>query len=167
MKTWGSFAILMLLCAPLWSDVIGTGGIRFDSDADGSPEAILNTTGLALGTSSPGAKVHVEGNAMLSGMVHVGGSTSPSSNLELRGNFTTSHRTTSVVDLGLDDHSIYLADTTTPGTNIMLVVPGGDRSGRLLRIKKTSNDHEVKIYGGWFDASYSSLVLDRAEHGFP
>jgi hypothetical protein len=75
---------LFLLSSACFCDVLSTDGkIRFDIQSDGQAEMTLNSTGLGILTL-PSSNLHVNGNAIISEQLYVGGS-SGSSNLNVNG----------------------------------------------------------------------------------
>ena len=103
-----------------YSDIKSTSGqIKFDINNDGQAEAILNSNGLGLG------------------------STTPSSNLSINGSVSYSiHQVSSNQMLG--DHSIVLANTSSD--NLLLTLPyAGNVSGQMITVKRTSNENDLYI----------------------
>ncbi len=94
MKWCSSFILLfhINICA----DVSGLNGIHFDIDDNETFEAILNETGLGLGTNLPAANLHVIGDGKISGgSLTIGTGTISHSNLNLHG----------TLSLGVTTHS--------------------------------------------------------------
>lgn len=91
--------------------------IKFDVNKDNSIEMRLDNTGLGIGTT-PAAKLHVQGNTLLSGSL----------------NFDAQTITT---DITLSSNTLVFVDTSS--TNITLTLPSASQnSGRLYKIKRTS-----------------------------
>ena len=120
------------------------GTIKFDSNFDGTPEAVLNSTGFGLGTTTPSATLHVAGNAMVSGTMVVGGTSNASgSNLHVNGSWGFSVQTVTG-NTTLSGNSVVLVDTSAG--NITLTLPVASTvKGRMYRVKKTSNNYSVFI----------------------
>lgn len=98
--------------------------IKFDVNKDGSIEMQLNNTGLGIGTT-PAAKLHVQGNTLLSGSL----------------NFSAETVTT---DTTLNVNSLIFVDTSS--SNITLSLPSASQnSGRLYKIKRTSFSNDCHI----------------------
>ena len=138
------------------------GTIKFDSNFDGAPEAVLNSTGLGIGTASPSTNLHVAGNALMSGTMVVGGTNSASgSNLHISGTMGYSVQTVTG-NTTLSGNSLVLVDSSAG--NITLTLPiASTVNGRMYTVKKTSNSNSV------FLNSISGLVLDLAAgaNGYP
>ena len=138
------------------------GTIKFDSNFDGTPEAILNSTGFGIGTATPSANLHVAGNAITSATMVVGGTNNASgSNLHVNGTLGFSVQT-ATGNTTLSGNSMVLADASAG--NITLTLPAASSvCGRVYTVKKTSNSGSV------FINSLSGLVLDLASgaNGYP
>jgi len=110
---------------------------------DGLPEMTLNSTGLGILTL-PSSNLHVNGNAIISEQLFVGGS-SGSSNLNVNGTIGYGFQTVSA-NSTLGDSSVVLVDSSSD--NIILTLPyAGNVSGRIYNIKKTSLLNSVWISG--------------------
>jgi hypothetical protein len=135
---------LILLSSVCFCDVLSTDGkIRFDIQMDGQPEMTLNSTGLGILTL-PSSNLHVNGNAIISEQLFVGGS-SGSSNLNVNGTIWYGLQTVSA-NATLGDSSVVLVDSSSD--NITLTLPyAGNVSGRIYNIKKTSLLNSVWITG--------------------
>jgi len=140
-----NFAYFLLLSTACFCDVLSTNGkIQFNTQIDGQPEMILNSMGLGIGIS-PSANLHVNGNALVSNQLFIGGN-SGSSNLNVSGTIGFGFQTISS-NTTLNDSSIVLIDTSSD--NITLTLPyAGNVSGRVYFIKKTSQDNSLWIHGG-------------------
>ena len=138
------------------------GTIKFDSNFDGAPEAVLNATGFGIGTTTPSNNLHVAGNSIVSGTMVVGGTSNVSgSNLHISGSWGFSVQTVAG-NTTLSGNSVVLADSSSG--NITLTLPVASTvSGRVYTVKKKSNSHSV------FINSISGLVLDLASgaNGYP
>ncbi len=122
-----------------------TGTIRLDANNDSLSEAIINATGLGVGTTSPSANLHVVGNAVLSNNLGIGTS-APKSTLEVSGTAGFSVQTTST-NATLSGNSIVIADTSSG--NITLTLPyAGNVAGRIYFIKKSVASNTLWVEGG-------------------
>lgn len=139
------FSILLILTSALSSDVKSTTGlIKFDAQSDNQTEMTLNSTGLGIGIA-PSTNLHVNGNAIVTGQVFIGGS-SGSANLNLNGTFGHSVQSVSS-NTTLGNHSIVLVDSSSD--NITITLPyAGNVTGRQYQIKKISTSNSVWISGG-------------------
>lgn len=137
--------MLLFFTLSLQADIISpTGSIKFNTGIDNQEEMILNSTGLGIGTT-PSSNLHVNGNAIVSQQVFIGGS-SGSSNLNLNGTMGFEIQMISS-NTTLDQHSIILADSSSD--NITLTLPyAGNVTGRQYTIKKTSTLNSVWVSGG-------------------
>ena len=115
----------------------------------------LGSQGLGIGTAAPSANLQVQGNAIVSQTLSVGGSTSGSINLYLSGTYSFSHETkTSSANIG--DHAIVLADPVSGAANMTLNLPyAGNVEGRMYTIKQTSTGNSVSLTatGSTFDGA--------------
>jgi len=92
-----------------------SGNINFniDNDANGTHEARLTVSGLAIGSNlDPSANLHVSGNSIISRTLGVGGSNFGSSNLTISGTFGQSLTTISSNAI-LGNCSLVLADSSS------------------------------------------------------
>ena len=137
---------LFLLITTCFSDVLSTDGkIRFDTEADGQPEMTLNSTGLSIGALLPSSNLNVNGNAIISEQLFVGGS-SGSSTLNVNGTIGFGFQTISS-NTTLGDSSIVLVDSSSD--NITITLPyAGNVSGRQYQIKKISTSNSIWVSGG-------------------
>ena len=134
-----------------------TGLIHMDSNNDGVSEAILNATGLSVGSSTATANLSVSGNALIIGALSVGGNTVTSSNLNLHGTMGMSVFSVNVHTY-MGNHSMYLVDTST--TNLILQLPVAETSqGRQITIKKTSKSGNLDIVGGLVETASSYQIV--------
>lgn len=136
------------------SVITNTGKIDFDINNDDHLEMKLNATGLGIGKNlTPTANLHVEGNAILSEQLNLGGSSLGTTTLQVTGSMGLSleHFTS---DGNIGDHSIVLADTSSG--NYSLTLPSASTCpGRLIKIKKTVTNYDLEI-----------KTTDRIEHFF-
>lgn len=128
-----------------FSDVTSiSGNINFHTLEDQPAKMILNATGLGIGVS-PSSRLHVQGNAMVSNQISIGGS-SGSSNFHINGTTAFSSDPISI-DSNLSDHSQFLADSSAG--NLRLTLPyAGNAQGRVIQVKKISKLNTVWVYGG-------------------
>jgi hypothetical protein len=137
--------VLLILTSSLVADVKSTTGqIKFDTQMDNQAEMTLNSTGLGIGIT-PSTNLHVNGNAIITNQIFVGGS-SGSSNFNVNGTIGYGFQTVSSnTDLG--DSSIILADSSSD--NITITLPyAGNVTGRQYQIKKISTPNSVWVSGG-------------------
>ncbi|MBF0198070.1 MAG: LamG domain-containing protein [Planctomycetes bacterium] len=105
---------------------------------------LLNTTGLGIGVI-PSSNLHVNGNALVSKQIFVGG-TSGSANLHITGSLGFSHQTMSS-NTTLGSSSYVFVNSATD--NITLTLPyAANVTGREYTIKKTSLLNNIWITGG-------------------
>lgn len=130
-----------------------TGTLDFDVNSNGNFEMRLNSTGLGIGIQ-PGSNLHVQGNAIITNRVYVGGSYG-SSNLNIYG--TIGYGLQNIAsDSALGNNSVVLVDTSS--ANITLTLPAAlDNSGTIYQIKKTHVDNQL-----WIDASDNIDGLDSS-----
>ncbi|MBF0197072.1 MAG: LamG domain-containing protein [Planctomycetes bacterium] len=121
-----------------------SGTISLDSNLDNKTEAILNSTGLGIGTT-PQSNLHIAGNAIFTTSLSIGDTSISSSNLNVSGtlsyniNSITSSRTLS------GNHSTYLVETGGTG-NIELFMPSPSaHEGKILTFKKTYSGNTVTL----------------------
>lgn len=141
-----------------------TGSIGFDVDNNQSHEAVLNTTGLGIGTSSPAANLHVSGHAIVSQQLTLGTNASSSSNLHLSGTLATSFQNLSS-NTTLGAHSMVMAGNSTEPITLTLPDPSSNQ-GKILSIKKTELNQDIYISGGGnlMDQS-SEITLNSGQRG--
>ena len=159
------FAIAGLV--PASGDVKSLDGtIKFDSNFDGAPEAILNSTGFGIGTTSPSANLHTAGNAIVSGTMVVGGtSNTNSSNLQINGSWGFSVQTVTG-NTTLSSNSVVLADSSAG--NITLTLPVASTvNGRMYTIKKTSNSHTLLLGSATLIDGLPGIELSSSSSAYP
>ena len=129
----------------LFSDVRSlTGIIQFDSNGDTYNEMSLTTTGLGIGVT-PASNLHVQGNAIITGKLDVGGQ-GGSSNLNIFGSMGMSIDTISSNTTLGNTTNIFV---NTASNNIFLALPAANLvSGRIYNIKKTSMLNQLWITAG-------------------
>lgn len=156
--------VLLALTGQLLADVMSTTGtLRLDADGDGSPEAVLNASGLGLGTV-PTEGLQVQGNGLVSGSLGVG-SSSPSSNLEITGTMAMSYLETSS-DATVSTHSVVLGDTSTG--NITITLPDASNiDGRVVRVKKMSLLNNMSVESEDLIDGRNALYLMEAGDSLP
>lgn len=153
---------LLFLTSTLLADVKSiTGQIKFDTQMDNQAEMTLNGTGLGIGVT-PSTNLHVNGNAIVTKQVFVGGN-SGSSNLNVNGTIGYGFQTVTS-STTLSSNSIILADSSTG--NILLSLPeASSYTGRKYTIKKTSPLNQVSLREGGFIDSYSDISLNENNMG--
>jgi hypothetical protein len=138
---------LMLICALScsYADVKSIDGvILFDVDSNQTAEMTLNETGLGVGVT-PSTNLHVEGNAMVSDQLFIGG-LSGASNLNIHGSIGMSVQLVSA-NVTLDQNTTVLVNSSSD--NVVLTLPyAGNVSGRIYTIKKTTLENSVQVRGG-------------------
>ena len=138
-------AFLSLVTHSSFTDVVSTmGKINFDVNDDQSAELVLSSIGLGIGAVPISANLHVDGNAIVSGEVAIGG-TSGGSNLTIHGTYAI--RPIEVSSSGnLGENSVVVADTSS--RDLKLTLPtASDYTGTQLWIKKSSSYHTLSILG--------------------
>lgn len=138
-RGYGRLTVLILLASTLFlrGDVKSSNGtLKFDADGDGNVEATLTSTGLGIATT-PSSNLHVAGNASTSGTVSIGGTSSGSANLHLNGSLGFGV-TTFTSDGDGSDSSTILVDSSAGDVTITL--PDTGMEGRFYTIKKITND---------------------------
>lgn len=156
LQTW---VILCCFTIFLHADVKGTGNIGFDSRNDGTLDAILTSTGLAIGANgaSPSANLEVQGNALISQQLSIGSAQMGSSNLTIHGTMALSYQTVSSNTM-LGDHSIVLAGNAS--SNLLLTLPNPvNRSGLNIVVKKTESEGKVTITGAGNTIDFMSEMI--------
>ena len=148
--------VLLILTSSLVADVKSTTGqIKFDTQMDNQDEMTLNSTGLGIGIT-PSTNLHVNGNAIVTNQIFVGGS-SGSSNLNVNGTIGYGFQTVTS-STTLSGNSIVLADTSSG--NIVLSLPEANSyEGRQYTIKKTSILNNLSIRDGGFIDNYSDVTF--------
>ena len=129
-----------------FADVKGnsSGTLNFHIDNSGNAKAVLNSTGLGIGTV-PSANLHVMGNAQFENFLGLG-TISPRSTLEVSGTLAMSTQQISS-NTALSDHSLVLVNTSSD--NVVVTLPyAGNVSGRAYTIKKVSASNAVLVRGG-------------------
>lgn len=145
-------ALPLLLTAGIKST---TGEIGFDVNGNGNV-AVINSTGLGIGNSSPAANLHVQGNTIVSNSLSIGQNTSPQSTVDVAGSIGFGVQTVSDNTL-LDAYSLVLADSSSG--NILITLPkASEVEGRIYKIKKINTSNEVKITGTVID-NFQGLTL--------
>jgi hypothetical protein len=153
--------ILWVLVAAAWADVKSTAGqIKFDTESDNQAEMTLNATGLGIGVS-PSTNLHVNGNAVISDQLFVGGA-SGSSNLNVNGTLGHSYETVSSNQL-ISNESMVFVDSDTAGANIDLQLEfSSNQQGLIYSIKNLGSTYSTRLTHdeGLFDVSSPSLLLN-------
>lgn len=134
--------VLLILTSSLVADVKSTTGqIKFDAQSDNQAEMTLNSTGLGIGVT-PSTNLHVNGNAIVTEQVFVGGS-SGSSNLNVNG--TLGYQIMSLSsNSNLGENTAVIADISS--SNLLLSLPySSNISGRVLKIKANEGDYVATL----------------------
>ena len=142
------------------------GTIKFDSNNNGVPEAVLNSTGFGLGTITPSANLHVDGNSIVSGTLVVGGTSNASgSNLHINGSWGLSVETVTG-NTTLSGNSVVLADASAG--NISLTLPAASTvSGRVYTVKKTGNSHTLLLGSATLIDGLPGIELSSSSSAYP
>ena len=154
-----SLCLFLLTAVEVRANVVGTSGaIKFDVGMDSTFEATLTQTGLGLGSEAPSANLHVEGIAVISKELSVGGAPLGSANLSIQGSFgmmgvvVTSNIT-------LENNSLFFANSSS--SNLFLTLPyAGNVAGRILTVKKAANNNKVFILSSNMLDQTKLLLLD-------
>lgn len=131
------------------------GTINFKPDFNGPNRMTLNQTGLGIGTS-PSANLHVQGNAVVTGQLFVGGS-SGSANLNIHGSIGFGFENISV-STTLSGNSHVFVDSSS-GNVIVSLPDASGYDGVEYTIKKTSLLNQVSIRDGGYIDNYSDITL--------
>jgi hypothetical protein len=168
-KWWLLFIVytLIIFCSHSSAAVeSNTGNIHFDVNSDGVPEASLISGSLAVGSNfTPSANLHVQGNALVSGDLSVGG-TSGCSNLNIQGTMGFSIETISD-NTTLSGNSLVFVNTSAG--NITVTLPyAGNVLGRIYTIKHISVSNKVTISptSGFIDG-YDNLEMTPSNTALP
>ena len=160
-------ALILMMPLHLWANVSSPHGtIFFDADSNQTPEMVLNSTGLGVGTMTPAASLHVFGNAIISGNLSIGLSVL-AANLGISGTFGQSSKTLSN-NATLSDHSLYFIDTSAG--NLILILPQASAcSGRMITVKKitTSNNVVIIDHANSDIEGQGYVVLDNSSTAYP
>lgn len=155
--------IISCCCMSAYSDVTSTtGNIKFDVNNDANFEAILDSTGLGIGTTNVSANLHVSGNAIITGDLNIGASTG-NSTLHIDGSlgFISENTSTNTI---LSNNTLIFADTSS--SNLILSLPAASSAkGRVYQIKKISASNNL-IINGLID-NYASITLGNATTTLP
>jgi hypothetical protein len=130
------------------ADVGSTSGtLYFDVNADHNSEMTLNSTGLSIGVQAPSANLQVNGNALITQQLIVGGvSNTSNSNLHIHGTLAYSIQSVGAGGNTISGHSLVLADTSSG--NVALSLPSAaNMMGQQLTIKRTSDLNSLFISG--------------------
>lgn len=125
----------------------------------------LNATGLGIGIS-PSTNLHVDGNALVSEQLFIGGS-SGSSNLNVQGTWGTSYQIISS-NTTLSDTSYILADTSSQSVFITLPY-AGNCDGRQYHIKRITNQNDLIIQAasGNFENGFEEVSFLESNDDLP
>lgn len=143
------FFSLFLIRGTAFADVKSTTGtIKFDSNSDGQIESTLTTTGLGLGTNTPSANLHVQGNAIVSNQLFVG-TTHGNSTLQVQGSLGFGVETASA-STALSGNTVVFGNTSS--SNVVLYLPDAkDVAGRTYKLIKKSSSNRMLILGSRID----------------
>ena len=122
-----------------------TGNIHFNSNNDSTNEMTLSSDGLGIGIATPTANLHVVGDAIVTGKLNVGSSSSASSTLQITGTLGYSMQTVTE-NVTLSDTSLILVDTSAANINLGLPDPT-NATGRVYIVKKIHSNNELSVYG--------------------
>lgn len=118
--------------------------IKFDSNADGASEMVLDGTGLAIGASSASANLSVVGNAIITDRLTIGSSTMGSSNLHVSGTIAYSMGSYAAGSNQIAIQPVVLVDTSAGDTAIGL--PKAENyTGQTVMIKRTNSAANLMI----------------------
>lgn len=139
----------MLCCFTVYGALMGdvrstTGELHFKSQSE-NIDMTLNASGLGLGTSTPSANLDVQGNALISQQLNIGGH-SGSSNLNLQGTLSIAplSLTGSTTSYDLNAYSVVMANTSSD--NVKVKLPAANTApGRTVQIKKTHANNSVIV----------------------
>lgn len=160
-------AAFFVLITALNADITSTSGnIRFDADGDGVAEAVLNQSGLGIGAATSGSNLFVNGNAIVSESLRVGGASAMVSSLNINGSigFSTQNISDNVT---LSGNSFVFVDNSSG--NIYLTLPQASTvAERRYCIKATGAVGTINIKGG-DDAIDNSMevVLQASASSLP
>ncbi len=155
---------VLLTQAPLRSDIKGSGNIAFDANSDGNSEAFLNSSGLGIGTLSPSANLHVQGNAFISGNTGIG-TTAPTSSLQIAGTWGFSTQSSNA-SLTASSNSLLLMDSSVDDP--VLTLPAASSvTGRTYMIKKTNKQGKVLVRSSGNIDGLQEVPLKSENSGFP
>ncbi|MBF0198032.1 MAG: hypothetical protein HQL32_09985 [Planctomycetes bacterium] len=122
----------------------------------------LDANGLGIGTTFPSANLHVQGNAIISHDLIVGGSTNPSSsNLHVHGTMGYDIETLTSGTHTLGDSAMVLADTSAG--NVHLILPDiNTYPYSTITIKRINIQNSLYLLGGGGNAmdDYLSIAFD-------
>jgi len=154
------FACLFIFYACLLhADVKSSNGkIIFDVNSDAQSEAVLDVNGFGIGTQQAQEKLHVAGNALITGTLSIGGTNSSASNLQVNGTYGYSYTTISDNTVLNLESSVIFLDASAGDFNITL--PDATTvSGREYRFKKQQASNTVRIFGGGNIDGKAGVVL--------
>ena len=165
-----AMTVCSLICPTLaFAEIKSTSStINFDSNFDGVNEAVLNPTGLGIGTNTPSANLHVAGNSIVSGTMAVGATSNASgSNLHIQGSYGLSAQTVTG-NTTLSGYSVVLVDTSAG--NIWMYLPSASSAtGRTYWVKKISNSYALNLNGGTtlIDGAGQLTLSSASTGGYP
>lgn len=148
--------LFILLACTCFADVKSTNGtIKFDIQMNNQAEMTLNGTGLGIGMA-PSANLHVNGNAIISDQIFIGGS-SGSSNLNVNGTLGYTIETISDNSTLFNSSHIFC---NTSSDNIDLILPDPSTiPNQVFTFKKVSINNDLFISTNtYFDESHFDEV---------
>lgn len=127
----------------------------------------LKSSGLGIHVTDPIARLHVQGNGIISERLDVGGQSSGSSNLNVNGSlgFGFVESTNNQV---LGDHSVVFANTSQ--SNVTLYLPKASLcTGKILNIKKSSRLNRLTLLAPALDGldGQRGLIAEAGSSAMP
>lgn len=151
--TFWIFCLLIISVHSLHSSVTSISGkISFDVNADGNIEAILNSKGLGIFTTSPSSNLEVGGNALVTERLVVGSSNNTSnSNLHIQGSMGISYATAETLSYSAQNNSVIFGNPDIAGGNMTINLPiVGANTGTYYCVKNMSSNFWITIDGNGF-----------------
>ena len=146
MKNWAfSLVVLTVFINFIRADVKSlTGQIKFDTNSNGTSEAILDSNGLQIGAVTGTANLNLAGNAIVTTQLSIGENTSLS-NLHINGTWSKSIVTVTG-NSEIPNSSIVLLNLSSSAANVDLTLPpAGNVANQVMNIKMTSGSVEANI----------------------
>jgi hypothetical protein len=154
---------VLTLCADVNST---TGTLGFDVNSDGANEAVLNSTGLGIGTSSPSSALEVTGNAIVTGALVVGGTVNTSqSNLHVSGTIAFNPASLAAGSNTIGGSSLVMVDTSS-GNAVLTLPDASAYTAQMFTIKRSDVNNEVYLVaGGNTMDNYATMILGSGQLG--